>query len=90
MSVTTSIDELRSMQSSDLLRERKVIQAEVAGMRMGLQLKKEKDSARYRRERRALARIETVLSEKKQPSKSSKNAQKSLQKPKNSSTLRRP
>jgi ribosomal protein L29 len=64
MATHVSPGELRAMQLSELLRECISQRAIVAKMRLGIQQKKEKDTARYRRERRTLAQMETVLTEK--------------------------
>ena len=82
---TLSIDELRGMPMSDLLRERSAGRMAVAKMRIGIELKKEKDTAAYKRAKRGLSRMETVLSEKSKSAKSSK----ALLKAKKSTTLTR-
>ena len=101
---TLTIDELRSMPQAELFRERSSTRLIVAKMRMGIELKKEKDTAAYKRAKRGLSRMETVLSEKMQKknfsessassassaSSSSKKSPKPLQKPKTSYTLKRP
>jgi ribosomal protein L29 len=56
--------ELRNMQAADLQKELHSKQMTVAKMRLGLELRSEKDSALYRREKREIARIMTVLTEK--------------------------
>jgi hypothetical protein len=52
------------MQIADLLREFKAQELLVEKMRLGVKLKKEKDTARYRREKRQLARMKTELTRK--------------------------
>ncbi len=58
------MDELKKMQVTDLLRELKAQDLLVEEMRMGIKMQKEKDTARYRREKRQLARMKTALAEK--------------------------
>jgi ribosomal protein L29 len=60
----TTITELRNMQHADLRKEVQEKQMTIAKMRLGLTMRSEKDSALYRRERKELARILTVLQEK--------------------------
>jgi len=59
-----SISELRNMNHSDLLREIREQCALVAKLRLGIKMKKEKDTAKYRREKKQLAKMQTVLTEK--------------------------
>ena len=59
-----SISELRNMNLSDLNREAKGQYALTAKMRLGINMKKEKDTALYRKEKKQLARLMTVLNEK--------------------------
>lgn len=61
MSVTTSFQELLKIPVEDLLRETEQQRDIVAKMRLGLQVGKEKDSARFRREKRHLATMLTAL-----------------------------
>ena len=63
MVTKTTIKELRKMNLADLTREIFLQKALVAKMRLGIKMKKEKDTAKYRRERRQLARMETVFAE---------------------------
>lgn len=56
--------ELRKMQTADLERDVTGKRMEIARMRLGIGLNHEKDTAKYRRERKELARMLTVLSEK--------------------------
>lgn len=53
----TSFGELTAMPVEDLRKEIVTQRALVSKMRLGIQLNKEKDSAKFRRERRALARM---------------------------------
>lgn len=64
MPKVTAMTELRGMPLQELRREIRDKQALVAKMRMGIQLKKEKDSATYRREKLAVARMMHALREK--------------------------
>lgn len=64
MSTHASATELRSMQSAELLREIHLLQTSVEKLRLGIRLGKEKDTARYRREKRYLARMQTEVSRK--------------------------
>ena len=63
---TLTIEELRTMPLAELQRERTMRRMAVAKMRIGIELKKEKDTAAYRREKRVLAQMETVLTDKMQ------------------------
>lgn len=77
MSVTSSITELRALQTSDLLREIAEQETHVVKLRMGVKMGMEKDSAKYVRERKHLARMKTILTEKsdeKSPSVSPKSS----------------
>ena len=65
MSSILTTTELRNMQVADLERDIAAQQAMVRKLRLGIQMNKEKDSAKYRREKRSLARLQTVLTEKK-------------------------
>ena len=56
--------ELRKMSAKDLQQEIREAKIEVAKLRMGVRLQKEKDTAKYEKERKQVARMETILSEK--------------------------
>ena len=73
-----TIKELRGMELSDLRKEIRAQGTLVQKMRIQITMNTEKDSAKYRRERKMLARMLTVLTEK---------AKDSLQKPKKASTV---
>lgn len=62
MSTLTSIKELQKMSPADLHKE--IVQQEniVVKLRLGVKLGKEKDSAKYIREKKQLARMKTVYS----------------------------
>lgn len=60
----TPAKELRNMSAADLASEAKALRLELAKQRMGIELKSEKDTARFARGKRQLARILTVLREK--------------------------
>jgi len=47
------------MQKTDLVREMKAQVVLVEKLRLGIRLQKEKDTARYRREKKVLARMQT-------------------------------
>lgn len=78
MSSSLTIKELRTMQSPELHKEVRAQRTVVQKMRMQIEMNTEKDSARYRREKRALSRMLTILTEK---------ASETLKKPAKSSTL---
>jgi len=65
MSAKLTITEFRNMQMDDLMRELKEQNILVAKLRLGIKMNKEKDSAKYRREKHQIALIQTVLTEKK-------------------------
>ncbi len=58
---TVTYTELMAMQMGDLRKEILAQQTTVRKMRIGITMNKEKDSARYRREKRMLARMQTAL-----------------------------
>jgi hypothetical protein len=59
MSKPSAIGELRAMQMPDLAREIKTQALLVEQLRLGIKLKKEKDTAKLRRERRKFAQMKT-------------------------------
>ncbi len=61
----STIIELRSMSQADLHKEILAKKSVVGKMRLGIQMRTEKDSARYLREKRDLARMLTAMNEKK-------------------------
>lgn len=63
MATTTTTKELRNMTPADLAKEIRAKENEVVKLRLGVKLGKEKDSAKYIRERKQLARMKTVHSE---------------------------
>lgn len=65
MTPKTSAIELRKMQADDLTRDAAAKRLEIAKMRLGIEMRQEKDSAKYRKEKKELARMLTVLNEKK-------------------------
>jgi ribosomal protein L29 len=75
---TSTISDLLSMSVEDLESDLRAQRLAVAKLRIDVELRKEKDTARYRRERRRLALLETALSRKRSES---------LQSAKNSSTV---
>jgi len=62
MSSLTTIKELRKMSAEDLRKEIIAQQNTVVKLRLGVKLGKEKDSAKYVREKKQLARMKTVYS----------------------------
>ncbi|OGJ59457.1 hypothetical protein A2635_03835 [Candidatus Peribacteria bacterium RIFCSPHIGHO2_01_FULL_51_9] len=64
MATSLSITELRNIDTVDLLREADSQRVLVAQLHLGLGVGKEKDTARYRREKKYLARMLGVISEK--------------------------
>jgi ribosomal protein L29 len=61
MATHSSITELQNMQTADLVREIHGKRMNIAKMRLGLTMGSEKDSALFRRERKELAQMLTVL-----------------------------
>jgi len=55
---------MRKMQMSDLQSEASDLRGSIAKMSMGLALRSEKDSAEFRRQKRSLARLLTIMHEK--------------------------
>ena len=68
MSTQTSFQELLKMPPEDLLRETAQQRERVTKMRLGIEVGKEKDTARYSREKRHLATMLTALRQRKEPS----------------------
>lgn len=64
MAALTTIKELQNMTPKDLLKEVSEQENMVVKLRLGVKLGKEKDSAKYVRERKQLARMKTVLTQK--------------------------
>ncbi|MCA9370850.1 MAG: 50S ribosomal protein L29 [Candidatus Peregrinibacteria bacterium] len=63
MSALTTTKELRNMTPEDLAKEIRAQEGEVVKLRLGVKLGKEKDSAKYVRQKKQLARMKTVYSE---------------------------
>ncbi|OGJ83217.1 50S ribosomal protein L29 [Candidatus Peribacteria bacterium RIFOXYC2_FULL_58_10] len=82
MTTETSTIELRKMQIPDLEKELRELTVSVLKMRLGIKLKKEKDTARYRLNRRQIARVRTILAEKQRESLSVKGKTSTLPHPK--------
>ncbi|MBI3619395.1 50S ribosomal protein L29 [Candidatus Peregrinibacteria bacterium] len=61
MSTTLTTSDLRNMQKEDLVREIRSHRMTLRKMRLGIRMKKEKDTAKYRSEKRTLARMLTIL-----------------------------
>jgi ribosomal protein L29 len=69
MSSHFSPSELRKMNIPDLRREVSGVRARVASMYLCIRLQKEKDTARYQRQKKELARLCTILREREDESK---------------------
>jgi ribosomal protein L29 len=81
MSKISTSAELRKMNQDDLRKEISEKRLEVAKQKMGLELRSEKDTAKYRREKRHIARLLTIENESKKVSeKSTKSALKAKRK----------
>jgi|GEM_PF-1606171 len=65
MSNTTTTTELTNMNVVDLQKEVRAQENAVVKLRLGVQMGSEKDSAKYARAKKQLARMKTVLSSKK-------------------------
>lgn len=63
MATMTTTKELKKMTPADLAKEIRAKENEVVKLRLGVKLGKEKDSAKYIRERKQLARMKTVYTE---------------------------
>lgn len=63
MSAQMTMDEVRKLSREELEREIGQRRLDIAKMRLVIHLQKEKDTARFRRERRTLARLSMVLHE---------------------------
>ena len=72
----TTIKELRSMTTDDLRTEVRDQETLVLKLRLGVKLGKEKDSAKYIRERKQLARMRTIATEKTQKTEGTQMTQK--------------
>lgn len=70
MTPSSAMNELRKMQPSDLEREVAAKRMQIAKMRIGVEIRQEKDTAKFRREKKELARMLTVLRQKRSPSRS--------------------
>lgn len=66
MATTLSMKELRNMNASDLQKDLHTQRSLLAKLALGIQMQKEKDTAKYRREKKVLARMMTALGEKMQ------------------------
>lgn len=86
MSHTVSATELRNMQLQDLEHETSAKRMEVRKMKIGISLSKEKNTAKYRREKRLLARMCAILAEKKKQSLPQAPAAPTVSAPKKSSS----
>lgn len=75
MSTLASITELRSMTLADLRTEIRAHQTEVQKMRLQITMGTEKNTGRYRIEKRQISRMMTVLTEKEKEQKGKEGAQ---------------
>ncbi|MDB4978728.1 MAG: hypothetical protein JWM56_914 [Candidatus Peribacteria bacterium] len=82
MATYSSTAELRNMDLQDLLRDIRAHEATTAQRRLHIELKKEKNSALYRFERRYVARLKTIYAEKMTNKEISAPAAKEVLKPK--------
>ena len=80
MSHNITSAELTTMTADELTREIAMHRGAVAKMRMGITMNTEKDTARYRREKKSLARMLTALALKKTVPKPEKAAKTPLKK----------
>ena len=75
MSKRTPFTELLKQSPDDLRREIRAQSLTVRKLQMGIALRKEKDTAQYKRERKAIARMQTALTQKaKEPLKQAKKS----------------
>ena len=81
MKSKTAMHELLQMDRKELQREVTALQTSLGQTRLSLEIKKEKNSANYRRDRRHLARLLTALGN---------SPQVQLPKPKSSRTVQAP
>lgn len=65
MAAFSTITELRNMQASELEKDLQEKKGVVAKMRIDIDMRSQKDTAQYKKEKKQVARIQTVLSEKK-------------------------
>jgi len=64
MASTPTLVELRNMSLKDLKREETAKRALIGGMSLAIKMQKEKNTAKYRRKKKELAKILTVIGEK--------------------------
>ena len=72
MAHRVTIIELRNMQVADLAREARGLRNDVAKMKIGITLGKQKDTGGYRSAKRQLSRMLTILTEKERNEKQGK------------------
>ena len=65
MSAGQTTDELRKLPDDELVRDIRQRQSDIFKLRLTIHLQKEKDTVRLRKARRMLARLQTVLRERK-------------------------
>lgn len=78
------------MSREDLVREIRTHEAAAAKLRLEIEMKKEKNSAKYRNERRHIARMQTVITEMGKVTTTEKAPQKELKKTTKTRTVRAP
>lgn len=86
MSNTTTTKELRNMTPADLQKDIRTQEHSVVKLRLGVQMGSEKDSAKYVRAKKQLARMKTALNDSQTTEKSVSSAPTEAKKAKASST----
>jgi len=76
MAHASTITELRNMQASELEKDLQEKKLAVAKMRIDIDMRSQKDTAQYKKEKKQVARMQTVLTEKKADGKGLKTAEK--------------
>lgn len=76
MASLSTITELRNMQAAELEKDLQEKKLAVAKMRLDIDMRSQKDTAQYKKEKKQVARIQTILTEKKADGKGLKTAQK--------------
>ena len=76
-----STAELQKMSIADLTAEIRESNTQLAKLGMGLRLQKEKDSAKYKKEKKHLARMKTVLTARKKEERALSSQEKQVSSP---------
>jgi len=71
MATASTATELKGMDIDSLRKELKALRTSVAKLKMGIAMQKEKDTAKYQKEKKQLARMLTVVSAKELEAKNS-------------------